>query len=260
MLYGFQSFDGPKIKISKVRPSYYCTVEVCLFEVGPVKVCLFEVGPAQVGSAQVGFTEVSSAQVGFTEVGSAEISELEICPTEVNFTEINSAQVGRSEVGVYEVGVAVNDVPCVGVTGNCPGKFASCNPANVGFTIKGFSIVGFCDNNTSKGGPTESCQAKVGFTEVGSNEECFTEVGFMKISSIKISFIEVSSGKVNKCFLASCSPSIPHLYTLFEEIELFLFCHATSFLLYCSHYREAGRALQEKPHFSSIVGSCLFTC
>jgi hypothetical protein len=269
----FQSLYGAKIKVSKNSPFYYCSAEVGSAEVGFAEVGYSKVGSikngsGKVGFAEVGFDKVGSAEIGSTKSGSGKVSFAEIGSAEVGNIKVGSSEVGSAEIGYSEVGFTENGSTESGFdeVGSSKVSSTEVSSAEVGSAEVGsteisstkyssveisFAKIGFAEVGSAEVGSAEVGPAKVGSAEVGSAEVDPAEVGSGKVGSGKVGSIEVNCtevgfAEVNKYCRLYYSPGVPCCDAfLLKAVQLFLNCHTSFSLSYCSHYKVTYRGLQE---------------
>ncbi len=169
----------------------------------------------------------------------AKVYTSECSPSYGGSAEVGVAEVGVAEIGVAEVGVAEVGVAEIGV-------------AEVGVVKAGSAEVG-----SAEVGSAEVGVAEVGVAEVGSAEVGSAEVGVAEVGSAEVGSAEVGVADVNRCARSLCSPDIPCFAALLEDVHLFLSCHASFTLSYCSNYKVTCRGLQEQIELPTV---CLFSC
>ncbi len=123
--------------------------------------------------------------------------------------KVGSAEVSKAEVGSVEGG-----------------------SAEVGFAEVGTVEIGFVEIGSNEVGLTEGGPSEIGFVEVGS-----AEVGLTEIGSAEVGLTEGGPPEVWFYFFVLCSPCVPGVYSLSEQIRLLLVCHRV-FLLRCAHIIE----------------------
>src|SRR6266496_2374257 len=115
--------------------------------------------------------------------------------------------------------------------------------AEIGFRKISFAEVSHVKSGSMQGSPTQIGSHEVASHQISSAEICPTEIivshatkaeigcAKVNITEINTTLAKASTTQVRMDMRIPCPPLVPNLYTLLEQVNMFLVCHAGSLLI-----------------------------